>query len=118
MSYCRWSPVCDVYVYEDVYGGWTTRVAGQRRMVHPDGVSYPEYDFTNVETLRESLDAQKKWRDEAEYQGTGLPEVDNNYNHPTPGECAENLQYLKDLGYQVPQYAIDALQEEEDYEQK
>lgn len=38
MSYCRWSSMnwmCDVYVYEDVGGGWTTHVAGQRRAIPP-----------------------------------------------------------------------------------
>jgi hypothetical protein len=33
MSYCRWSSndfQCDVYVYEDVAGGWTTHVACNR----------------------------------------------------------------------------------------
>lgn len=38
MSYCRWSSMnwmCDVYVYEDVGGGWTTHVAGRRRALPP-----------------------------------------------------------------------------------
>jgi len=42
MSYCRWSSdhgECDVYVYADVAGGWTTHVAG-RRLRHrvPDAI--------------------------------------------------------------------------------
>lgn len=46
MSYCRWSSMnwgcdvyvyedCDVYVYEDCDGGWTTHVAGRRRIFPP-----------------------------------------------------------------------------------
>ncbi len=38
MSYCRWSSMnwmCDVYVYEDVGGGWTTHVAELRRAIPP-----------------------------------------------------------------------------------
>lgn len=38
MSYCRWSSMtgmCDVYVYEDVRGGWTTHVAARRRALPP-----------------------------------------------------------------------------------
>lgn len=38
MSYCRWSSMnwrCDVYVYEDVAGGWTTHVAGNRKIIRP-----------------------------------------------------------------------------------
>ena len=38
MSYCRWSSMnwrCDVYVYEDCSGGWTTHIAGRRRAIPP-----------------------------------------------------------------------------------
>ena len=38
MSYCRWSSMnsmCDVYVYEDDAGGWTTHVAAKRRILPP-----------------------------------------------------------------------------------
>lgn len=38
MSYCRWSSMnwrCDAYVYEDCGGGWTTHVAGRRRVIQP-----------------------------------------------------------------------------------
>lgn len=38
MSYCRFSSMnwmCDVYVYEDVSGGWTTHVAGNRKIFPP-----------------------------------------------------------------------------------
>ena len=38
MSYCRWSSMnwkCDVYVYADVSGGYTTHVAGNRRALPP-----------------------------------------------------------------------------------
>lgn len=46
MSYCRWSSMnwmCDVYVYEDVGGGWTTHVAGRRRALPP----VPDLAFGN-----------------------------------------------------------------------
>src|SRR5687767_6611694 len=35
MSYCRWSTddfQCDLYCYEDVSGGFTTHVAGRRKI--------------------------------------------------------------------------------------
>jgi len=38
MSYCRFSSMnwsCNVYVYEDVSGGWTTHVAAMRRAIPP-----------------------------------------------------------------------------------
>lgn len=38
MSYCRWSSMnwkCDVYVYADASGGWTTHVASRKRIFSP-----------------------------------------------------------------------------------
>ena len=38
MSYCRFSSMnwrCDVYVYADYSGGWTTHVAGRRKVLPP-----------------------------------------------------------------------------------
>lgn len=38
MSYCRFSSnnwMCDVYVYESVYGGFQVHVAGRRRPIRP-----------------------------------------------------------------------------------
>lgn len=42
----------------------------------------------------------------------GLPHDGDQFNHDTPGECADWLLELRALGYFVPQYAIDALQAE------
>ena len=38
MSYCRFSSMnmmCDVYAYQDCYGGWTTHVASARPVIPP-----------------------------------------------------------------------------------
>jgi hypothetical protein len=66
MSYCRWNDECDVYVYEDCRGGWTTSVTSGE-----------------------------------------------DYNDPTPGDCADTLEKLREEGKKVPQYAIDELREEQ-----
>ena len=42
----------------------------------------------------------------------GLPEDGETFNDATAEECADRLEYLRALGYRVPQYAIDALREE------
>lgn len=44
----------------------------------------------------------------------GLEHDGESFDHDTPGECAEHLIYLKGCGYNVPQYAIDSLKEEQD----
>jgi hypothetical protein len=149
MSYCRWSSDhfdCDVYVYEDVSGGWTTHVAGRRRRNPlPDEIRamYPD-DWRDADAVDRYMAAQaaaEAWlitqpHDEyvmnyAQPDGTTKPGVyrslkDSEYfdlaeigpeagttaNHPSPGECADYLEMLKGKGFNVPQYAIDALREE------
>lgn len=144
MSYCRWSSdhfECDVYVYADVNGGWTTHVA-QRRLKHrvPDEIKAMPQD-TGAEWYA-AYEAEKKWREslpcdettvnylqkdgttkpgpwrtpkDSEYFDLSAigPESGESYNHDTPGECADWLVALKSKGFLVPQYAIDALREEQ-----
>lgn len=98
MSYCRWSSdnfQCDVYVYEDCAGGWTTHVAGRRKN--------PDFDPTADTSIEE-------WGDG--YTDIALPFANESFNDPTPGECADRLESLRALGFNVPQYAINALREE------
>ena len=124
MSYCRWSSddhQCDVYVYEDCGGWWQTYVAGRKRRLR-EGVSFPppvEDVGNNVEAwlgrhkqVREIIDEKNEgilwdWEDLPEqYAGA-------NFSDDTPGECADTLEMLRAAGYSVPQYAIDALREEQ-----
>ena len=149
MSYCRWSSdffECDVYVYEDVSGGWTTHVAGRRRKNKlPDEIKsmYPSAgDPQWAEKYMAFDDAAYKWlesqpcdefpcnylqKDESTKPGTyktlkdseyfDLKEIGEeageSYNDGTPGECAGRLAALRAKGFNVPQYAIDALLEEQ-----
>lgn len=125
MSYCRWSSCngyCDVYVYADVHGGWTTHVAARR---HPpgapdDGLSVfidPEWKGQDNEAIaaeyRRRRDVWAAWTEENEPVQIDHPLAGTSHNHETPGDCAGFLQLLKDGGFQVPQYAIDALLAEE-----
>lgn len=108
MAYCRWSD-CDVYVYEDVSGGWTTHVAGRRNSAGKG----PNLDFTTAETLMESYAALQAWqKDNSEYVEIDLPSAGMNFNDASPGECADRLEALRKEGFDVPQCAIDELREE------
>lgn len=42
----------------------------------------------------------------------GLPHDGGGFNDATPAECADRLEWLRSMGYVVPQYAIDALRSE------
>lgn len=124
MSYCRFSSddfSCDVYVYEDVYGGWTTHVAANRVVIDrdalppapdfpdplPQDADHPAWKvyFTRHRALLDALDS-------CERVPIGLPHDGDTFNDDTPGECATRLVGLRGMGYIVPQYAIDALRQE------
>ena len=108
MAYCRWSD-CDVYVYEDVGGGWTTHVAGRRRVAG----KAPDINFTSVETIQATYAARNAWYEaHPEMNDIGLPCDGESYNDASPGECADRLQGLKAMGYDVPDEVIDELREE------
>ena len=111
MSYCRWSSMgfmCDVYVYENVAGCWTTHVAGNR-ITKPA----PELDTSSVELFRITRARQAEHLATAKRAPIGLPHDGETFHDETPGDCAKRLRELMALGYIVPQYAIDALEAEQ-----
>lgn len=114
MSYCRWSSddfQSDVYVYESCYGGYATHVAGIRYVFAeplPSVLSYhddPTAWFARHEAVSEMIE-------KAGRRPIGLPHDNETFNDETPGECADRLEKLRALGYNVPQFAIDTLREE------
>jgi hypothetical protein len=115
MSYCRFSTddfQCDVYCYESFMGGFAIHVAGNRVIpceplpppiaLTKDGI--PEY-LERSEIVREILDRSPR-------TAIGLQHDGEEFMEPDAGAAAERLKYLRDLGYNVPQFAIDALIEE------
>jgi hypothetical protein len=124
MSYCRWSSDafgCDVYVYEDVNGGYTCHVA-RRRMSDREGEpAIPDIRLILDDRINEYMDIHKvwdAWRDTKELVNIGLNHDGESFNVDTAGDMADLLIELKTMGYHVPQYAIDSLQEESLYEDK
>ena len=131
--------MCDVYVYEDVSGGWTTHVAGGRRIIPPIpnipiqwvpnfGGKYNqssrsiEYDNRiNKFLARVFFGAWAIWNSRIHLASLrlipirpiGLPYDEQSFNDDTAGECADRLEQLRAIGYIVLQYAIDALREEQ-----
>mgnify|MGYP000935111319 FL=1 len=141
MSYCRFSSDnfrCDVYVYEDCYGGWTTHVAGRRHLfpVLPSisgtpvllwlGIKFgPGHKATYPSRAHAATAACWIWivvrwerlrdwlLDRNPLRPIGLPFDGERYNDDTPGECAARLKELSRIGYNVPKRAIKALEIEE-----
>ncbi len=103
MSYCRFSSdnfMCDVYVYEDCAGGWTTHVAGVRNLKPTSDPFTRKYH---------------RWLNKKhKSKPIGLLHDGKQFSDSTPGECADRLCGLREMGYSVPQYAIEALREEDE----
>jgi len=120
VSYCRWSSddfQCDVYVYEDVYGGWRTHVAGNRPVFEtplPEPVAWNPDDDAAMRAYFERDRVVMRMVGDAARVPIGLSHDGATFDDPTPGACADTLLMLREAGYQVPQYAIDELREEAD----
>lgn len=128
MSYCRWSSddyTCDAYVWLDVSGGWRTEIAGRRRVWKvdlPPACDLPVGAANSAERAAWASATVARWAeigrlvdDESNSDWLDLPEPEGgrSYWHNTASECADNLERLRGLGFNVPQYAIDALREEQ-----
>lgn len=113
MSYCRFSNddyQCDVYCYQSVGGGFTTHVAVNRLL--PDGTLPPPVPLEDFGAWCVRHEKVTQWVRDAERRPIGLPFDGEEFIDQTAEECASRLEWLRGLGYNVPQYAIDALREE------
>lgn len=107
MSYCRWSSDnwdSDVYCYEDVSGGYTTHVAGNR-------ITSPvtPLDMANIDT---SYKQQAKDLKDCTRGDIGLPYDGESYNDSTLEEFRDRLLLLKQAGYHVPDFVFETIEDE------
>ena len=122
MSYCRFSDMnfaCDAYVYESCNGGYVVCVASNRIVTElPPRPMIDTGEMTDdeqYEWAKEFAVEYNTWLDAvtaAERVPINGP-LDGEYrNFNTPGETADFLEEMRSEGYNVPQYAIDALRDE------
>jgi hypothetical protein len=113
MSYCRFSNddfQCDVYCYADISGGFTTHVASTRLVL--DDSLPPSVPLDDFGAWCKRHEAVTQWVRNAERKPIGLPFDGEQFSDPTAAECVSRLEWLRGLGYNVPQYAIDSLNAE------
>ena len=121
MSYCRWSSnnfECDIYSFASVYGTYEVWVAARR---HVSDKPKPKVPPLPVHGSEEEIDEWMKqnnllndWMEKAETVDIGLPCDGAQYSFTEPGDAAKKMEELKAIGYVVPQYAINALKEEQE----
>lgn len=118
MSYCRFSSddyQSDVYCYEDCYSGFTTHVASRRYVYDRDALPEVKGEVGSdewKETYFARYEAQMAAVKDAPLVPIGLPHDGAQFTDPDPSSTADRLEMLREAGYVVPQYAIDALREE------
>lgn len=119
MAYCTWSSddyKSDVYVYEHVDGGWTTHVAAFKRVYQEELPPPVRWDPDDPDAVAKWWERERKVREIVERMPLvriGGPYDGETFRDPTPGACADRLEMLREAGYYVPQYAIDALRAEQ-----
>lgn len=112
MSYCRWSSddfSCDIYCYESEVG-YMVHVASQR--VVGDVPKLTSWSHENTDEYFQNYYKQMEFMETAEYGPINLPCDGETFCFDTAADCAFKLIELKDMGYNVPQHAIDSLMEE------
>lgn len=112
MSYCRFSSddfKCDVYCYE---GGseFVVHIAGNR--VLGDIPTTPPLTKETIPAYMEAHKAQMEFLETCQRAPIDLPHAGESMGFDDAGACADGLEMLRGLGYNVPQYAIDTLREE------
>lgn len=120
MSYCRWSSDdfrCDIYCYEDVSGGFTTHVAGNRvRGEIPrerfDLLMKPDRTEGELQEFMASHKAQMDYLETAERESIGLPYDGQSFNDPDLKSFLKRLLHLRATGYNFPDHVLENVREE------
>ena len=113
MSYCRWSSddwLCDVYVYLSTDDYYYIHVA-DKRVVYPEPLPAEPTNGDVLDELQRDQAVMMLYSRSPKVD-IGLPFDGETFVLRTAKECVDCLTSLKDLGYNVPQYAIDRLLEE------
>lgn len=114
MSYVRFSSAdwdSDVYAYHHCAGGITVHVARGRYVA--DTPCPPSVSIDDIDAFMARHKEQSAWVEAAKLEKIGLSRDGETFNGMTYKAAADLLRSLKDEGYHVPQFAIDALDEEE-----
>jgi len=115
MAYVRFSSddyQSDVYTYEDCDGGWITHVANVRYRFRSPLPPPVDMD-ANMEGWLARHQKVSAMVEQAERVPIKSSVAGERFHDNTPGEAADRLLALRELGIRVPQHAIDQLREEQ-----
>lgn len=124
MAYCRFSSMdgkCNVYAYEDVYGGYTIHLAGRKRTNIDKAPPYPDLSLLDkdLEEFKRQDKIRRDW-DESEgkvWENLKLKHASRTFREDSLEDFRDRLIYLRELGYTFPDYVFDCIEEEMQDEQ-
>jgi hypothetical protein len=117
VSYCRWSSNnwdCDLYCYEDVSGGWTTHVAGNRIVGEIPKVDTAGFyaERIDAEEYTRQHRAQREFLDTCKRAPIGLMYDGKSFNDPDLESFLMRVLTLREIGYHVPDFVIESIKGE------
>ena len=110
MSYCRWSSndfQCDLYIYSDVNGGWTTHVAD---CTYSERIPLP-LENLNPKDYAEAWEKHFQELDACRITFT-QPWAGETFNDDSLAALSERLYIMRLMGYRFPDYVFDRIDEE------
>ena len=105
---------CDLYCYEHVAGGWTTHVAGRRRVSEPPSDRFADFIAKKI-TAEEYVELHRATMDAL---GTiplvdiDLPHAGETFDDPTLEAFKERLLELRRIGYVFPDHVLTTIDAE------
>jgi hypothetical protein len=124
VSYCRWSTddfQCDLYCYADVSGGYTTHVAGRRRVYKnplPPKLDMPEvkeHDEASAMAWTQKWIVRNHEVSRAPHDWLDLPATEDGldtYNDPDLPSFKARLLDLRRQGFQFPDSVLEEIDAE------
>lgn len=116
MSYCRWSSDAhqsDVYVFYSGDPEYTIMVAENRHVSSAPRPLEVPLQGGNVEAFMEANQQLAEWAASSELIPLGLPHDGDVFTYTSASETVEQLLLLRSMGYYVPQFAIEVLNQED-----
>ncbi len=113
MSFCRWSTddfQCDLYVWEDVSGGYMIATAARRMVFEkplPEPIRMTEHNVNDY-VARE----REVFLLPYHYEDIELPYACQIFHEPTSEEAADRVAELRKIGYRCPDTVEDDLRAE------
>jgi len=111
---------CDVYAYEDYYGGYTIHLAGRKRKYIDEAPPCPLEAFTDHKDnfLEEYKSRREKWNQWADsprgsvFEDLKFPHAGESFHEATLEDFRNRLVYLREIGYTFPDYVFNTIDEE------